>query len=1601
MGGHTLILVFLLAPFKCTHSELQYYVTPSPVIPCPQEPCITLSQFAANSRSYGGTIPLLFLPGHHSLDKALVLSHIGHFSMESQNREQTVVVSCITQTARITINETTIASIKGLHFIGCGGNTVTKVEELTVEDTIFQGVEGDGRGTALVLNEVNFTQIINCSFISNTPGINSERHYVGEYIITNLDLLFANDLEEEDLVSVGGAIFATSSNVSVTKTKFALNEADIGGVLFAYQSIITITHCTYSYNRAYIGGAIVTAEAYFSVANSAHLGGVIAISNVSFSVTSSTFTNNSANFGGVIAISNGSFSVTSSTFTNNTAALRGGVMHISDAPFSVTSSTFTNNSANSGGVIAISNGSFSVFSSTFTNNTAALRGGVMYISDASFSVTSSTFTNNNAINVGGVMYISDASFSVTSSTFTNNNAHSSGVIFAKSFSNTRSTLESTHNTDFSAGVIWDTLDGSFNITNCTFANNAAAQFGGVMFVNIHGSINIISSNFTNSTCSSDYIYLNTPDRSVGGVMHVIKSGSLNISNSIFTNNTAHEGGVVFTLTSFNINNSTFTNNSVKQSGGVINTGASFNITNSTFTSNAAAKQGGVMYCELVEFIMVTSSTFIHNKAGVIYSINGAYVNISDSSFENNAAPWHSNGGIVFTQGGTAHIIDSTFRYNSGSIHTFNSKLTFSGQLKFENCAEPLNKTPDSLTLLEGGALTSFQSTVIFNGESSLLNNQARQGGAILAIESTIVLNGTTTIIANNTATDSSGGGVSLQQSDLDVKGNCTISNNYAMRGGGISARSSTITVYNEEGTLLFKNNNAENGSGLCLEVNAKLYLLKTAQEIYNKSSVIFTGNQANYGGAVYVADDTNSGACLPNTECFIQTLAIYESLLLSLAPSTVTANVQFTGNTATERGPDLYGGLLDRCVPSSFAEVYKQPDLSTQYYNGVKYLKDISNIALDSVSSPPIRVCFCLNESEPDCSYQPSPIKVKKGETFKVSLVAVDQVDRSVEANIISSLASLDGGFSEGQQTQSVGRNCKDNLTFNIYSPSDYESIHFYADGPCANSELSIRKLDIQFLNCTCPVGFQPSNSELTRCVCICDSQLPPEINCNFTTSSIIRKNTNVWITYINDTDQPGYVIHPNCPYDYCQPQTVNVSINLNLPDGADAQCAFNRREILCGACQEHLSLSLGSSRCLPCPTYWPAVFAVLLLAAIIAGVLLVSALLAFNMTVAVGLINGFIFYANIMSANSAVFFPSTEPSFPTVFVAWLNLDLGIDACFIAGLDTYTKTWLQLFFPVYIISLVVIIIIVSEYSPRFAALIGRKDPIATLATLILLSYAKLLSITITVVSPAVIDYPDGSQETVWLPDGNVKYFRGKHAALLIVALLIILVGVPYSITLLLWQWIVRIPTRWKVFNWTRNTKLNAFIAAYQVPYNSKYRYWTGLLLLVRVILYIIASVTVSAHPQASLLATIVLVGGILLFKSIINLKVYKQSITDIVDTIIYFNLLALAAFSLYEFKIDITKQTAVAYTSTIITFLLLLGVIAYHVYLLVMARKEKAKAVNEQNELLLGPVQSANVDATHIALVTYSVVEFPKPPSDLEGDDDEVADVQQSEIIAT
>ena len=101
------------------------------------------------------------------------------------------------------------------------------------------------------------------------------------------------------------------------------------------------------------------------------------------------------------------------------------------------------------------------------------------------------------------------------------------------------------------------------------------------------------------------------------------------------------------------------------------------------------------------------------------------------------------------------------------------------------------------------------------------------------------------------------------------------------------------------------------------------------------------------------------------------------------------------------------------------------------------------------------------------------------------------------------------------------------------------------------------------------------------------------------------------------------------------------------------------------------------------------------------------------------------IFYANVKAVNRSTFFPSEGDNILTIFIAWLNLDLGIETCFYDGMDTYGQVWLQFVFPVYVWTLVGLIILASHVSQRLAKLFGI-NPISVLTTLFLLSYAKML-----------------------------------------------------------------------------------------------------------------------------------------------------------------------------------------------------------------------------------------------------------------------------------
>ena len=160
----------------------------------------------------------------------------------------------------------------------------------------------------------------------------------------------------------------------------------------------------------------------------------------------------------------------------------------------------------------------------------------------------------------------------------------------------------------------------------------------------------------------------------------------------------------------------------------------------------------------------------------------------------------------------------------------------------------------------------------------------------------------------------------------------------------------------------------------------------------------------------------------------------------------------------------------------------------------------------------------------------------------------------------------------------------------------------------------------------------------------------------------------------------------------------------------------------------------------------------------------------------------------------------------------------------------------------------------------------------------------------------------------------------------------------YTIILCFWQWLIRFPN-WKIFCFIWNPKLLCFVETYHAPFKPRLRFWTGLLLLVCIILYLIitSALSTTGNPQVPLIALTIVTGSLLVVSAT---NVYKKNLVSIFETIIIiYNIFILTAVTWYTTDTSSSSpgpshlQYAAVYISTMTTFILLCCVIIYHSYM--------------------------------------------------------------------
>ena len=1317
--------------------------------------------------------------------------------------------------------------------------------------------------------------------------------------------------------TVGGGFYVgSSSNVQIYgNNTFSSNSAVHGGCMFLNTSLSLEGDCTFTNCYARYGGAIYATEI-----------------QANFSGTDVFMANTAAHFGGGLYAHKSYLNLPGDNiFIANSAGTKGGGIYAQE-----TKITFSGTGLLSGNVAQLDGGGLYADGSnlnfsgnlTITNNTAGLGGGV-YLDNNTFIIDGNNVVDNNfATFYGGGFYIRRSPLIVAGDNMLiANSAREGGAIYATA----NSTLSLDGKNTFignrayvSGGGIWFDnsnliLIGIQHFVDCVASYEGGAIFAYAATASLHG----------NSTFESN-------SATTGGGIHARWSNFSVTNSSNFRYNIAVFGGGIFTDNStFEFNDSsTFRGNQANHTGGGIYASRSilcfYGI--SFITANFAARDGGGIYTRddcVVNLLGLSNyqNNLAEDTGGGVSAFRSSFNLAGKNSFRSNHAVI---GGAFYTVKcivkllGENSFITNTASYHGGGFTVMHSTVYLSGSTSFSN---------NSAT--SGGGMYIGDGTLYVDtdGNNCFINNTAELGGGgILSMNSFVELNGKSTFVSNSAG--SKGAAIHMSFTNLIIGGSSSFVGNSAEYGGGIHSESSNLTfvhhgsnrltklspscksVCNGLSTIprnVFLNNTALRGGAHYFDLNSNFSLHQSAH-------IRFQDNHAiEFGGAIYAADLPGPGQFLSQQHIPFRSEGFFHILKKDPLPDMETTPLVFQNNSARIRGGVLYGGLLEKC------------NFTSDRYTSALQLFNMSivhskNDMGHSISSDPTQLCFC-NMNKLSCTEVTQYRSIYPGQQVVVSVVAIDQSGLTIPTLIHIKICSGPNLTVSETVSYKTGRNCT-SRNYSITPKNLFNQLELYPSNRSGNTIHLIVNIIFE----SCPIGFEQSNSTGE---CICDRTLWQYTNsCSIDRQAILRNASRTFwigISYINGTLE-GFIHHRYCPLDYCTSESNY--INLNNPD---KQCNSNRSGLLCGKCKEGLSLVLGSSQCNKCSNKYLA----LLIPFAVAGVLLVILLFLFHLTVAEGTLHGLIFYANVVAANHHIFFPHTSNNPASIFIAWLNLDLGIQTCFYNGMDAYGKTWLEFVFPVYIWVIVGFLAYISHHSVTATKLLG-SSPVPVLATLFLLSYAKILRTIIAALSLTILHYPH-KNVVVWIHDANVPL--AKYTPLVVVALLFLLfLFLPYTMLLLLGQWLQR-KSHYCLLSWVRNHKLKAVLDTYHAPYKPNHRYWTGLLLLLRCALFLVVAFNVSGDHSINLLVISSATIGIFVGFALLG-KVYKSWYLNALELSFILNV-SMLAVATYHVNQSGGSQAAVAYTSVGIAFLTFVGIITYHIYIRIKSKLQYIQRVKK------------------------------------------------------
>ena len=887
-----------------------------------------------------------------------------------------------------------------------------------------------------------------------------------------------------------------------------------------------------------------------------------------------------------------------------------------------------------------------------------------------------------------------------------------------------------------------------------------------------------------------------------------------------------------------------------------------------------------------------------------------------------------------------------------------SNSTFESQNDFSDYPEKANSGAVSVAIQNPHKKMEFNVTVRFSNVTFFNNLVETTGACVFATTYSYEDHTTLIVVLENITTYSNSqyaASTSVSKAGMFTVNNIkalhiTGSNNhYYNNSGSVFEVIDTNVIL--DGNMWFEGNRGERGAVF------KLYGSSTFH-LNNGLRATFINNIAHTkGGAIYAQDDIYKTI----KQCTFQMSSPFQNI------TELNITMIFINNTAGLSGSSIYSTNLYNCYMNGF--YYTGHHNEKNYYDTIFHLNS-SKLNPLSISTLSISRCVCIKQN---CSNSySSHKKAYPGQTLNIPMAAIDALGNHVYSTVSLALARTNDKFGgkplspflswyispyDENQFLLESQQCT-LVNFTLYKKdSNSQTINNAVFVVSSPDDSSLLRISLELLQC--PLGFELNKIKGT-CQCssvinnlglVGDYQPTCQIVSNYSTSqfplaTITRPpDSAAWAGLMNITNGTNQTTVFGAALTCHESCNINQDYTMFLINDSDVLivdpnnylvnhlplCPPIKTGPLCSTCTTvngiKYSVVFGSSECKQCSNWW---LLTLVLYAV-AGPLFIYLLFALKLTLTTGTLNGIIFYAQTIGIIDIKISSSQDIgtllySITHAFLSILNLNLGFPLCFYNGMTELWKAGLSLLFPLYLLTIVLVLIIISRYSLRLSNRITHSS-VQVLVTVVHISFTSMFTAISNIVTPINIYTNDTSNPIlkVWYRDGTVEYGRGDHLILMILTIAVVgPVLLSYMTILVVGRPLMRV------------RKLREYIRpvyeAIHGPYKHNKEFFFTIRLLLLVFLYILSILYRTGDIYKGYAIAIPVIAIYMTIEAFC--RPFCKLWLNMLDLFVMWDCVIVFGITWYFVKVNSSNQVPIILSITSTTVLLtLVAVIIFHIHL--------------------------------------------------------------------